>query len=99
MINEARINEIAIAMGTNEEQIKAMFELSAEEAAAQFQAKGYDFTAEELEAFAANLKSMVSQSEELDENALDNVSGGSVTACVFLVGVLAGMIIAKKNPW
>lgn len=99
MITETRINEIATAMGTNEEQIKAMFELSVEEAYNQFKAKGYDFTIEELEAFTAHLKNMMVQNEELDESALDNVAGGSVTACVFLVGVLGGMIIAKKNPW
>lgn len=99
MINEARINEIAAAMGNDADQIKELFELTAQEAAAKFQAKGYDFTAEELEAFAANLKTMVAQSEELDEGALDNVAGGSVAACVFLVGVLGGMILAKKDPW
>lgn len=99
MITDARINEIAVALGTDEEQIKAMFNLSAVEAVAQFKAKGYDFTIEELEAFATHLRNMLTQNDELDENALDNVSGGSVTACIFLCGVLGGMIIAKKNPW
>ena len=84
MITETRINEIATALGTDEEQIKEMFSLTAEEAVAQFKSKGYDFTAEELDEFAAHLKNMLSQNEELDENALDSVAGGSVTAWVFL---------------
>lgn len=99
MISEARINEIAGAFGTNEEQVKELFNLPVEEAVAQFKAKGYDFSVEELEAFAEHLKGMVAQGEELDEDALTNVSGGSVTACVFLIGVLGGMIIARRNPW
>lgn len=99
MISEARINEIVGAFGTDEAQIKALFDLPVEEAVAQFKAKGYDFTAEELEAFAEHLKTVVTNSEELDENALANVSGGSISAAIFLVGVLGGMIIARRNPW
>lgn len=98
-MNEKRINEIISAMGTDEDQIKALLELSPEEAAAKFKAQGFEVSADELVDFGKYCAEHVDQSGEINETQLENVSGGSIMGAAFLVGVIGGMILARKNPW
>ena len=98
-MTEARINEIISAIGTNEARIKTLVEMSPEEASAKLHSEGFDISAEELIEFGRYCAEHGTQDIEMDEEQLENVSGGSVTAAVLLIGVLAGMMLARKNPW
>ena len=97
MLNEAKINEIAAAMGTDEAKIKAYVEMTPEDAAAEFSKMGYDITANDLVEFGEYITNKAAEGE-INEADLDQVSGGSVTGAVFLIGVLVGMT-AAKNGW
>lgn len=97
MLSEARMNEIVTAMGTDEDEIKKLIEMTPEAAAAEFAAKGYNFTAEELVEFGDSLMASVSNGE-INEDDLDKVAGGSVVGAVFLVGVIIGMT-ANERGW
>ncbi len=99
MIAESRINEIALAMGTDENRIKALVELSPEEAAAELNKQGYNFTTEEIIDFGAYIVNTTKAKDEVDEEMLEQVSGGSVTAAVFVAGVIIGMVANKKGWW
>ena len=60
----------------DEAAAKAVMGSSPEEAQANLKAKGLDFTVEELEQLAAYTLSSAQDKNELDESALDDVSGG-----------------------
>lgn len=98
MISEARVNAIAAAMSADETKVAALLDMSPEAAAAEFKAQGYDFTAEELVAFAKYIQDNAGNGE-IDEDQLDQVAGGSVATAVFVGGVIVGMVLNKKNVW
>ena len=76
-MNENRFNEIAAAIGTDEEKIREIAAMSLEEAQAYFTANGYSFTNEELTAFAETVTALVkNQKGEMNEGELENVAGG-----------------------
>lgn len=99
MITMDRANAIAKAMGTNEAEVEALLTLAPEEAAAKLNAKGNDFTAQELVDFVEYIKANSIQEGELGEDALDNVSGGVLAELAFCGGVLLGMYLNKKGIW
>lgn len=86
-----------------DESRKALLELSAEDAAVKINADGNDFTVDELTEFGEELKKVALQAEsgELDADALDNVSGGSITAGVAIALFMGGYTIGKDvaNRW
>ena len=99
MIAIERANAIAKAIGNNEAEVKMLLELSPEEAAQKLNAKGNDFTAQDLVEFAEYIKAYFVQEGELGEDALDNVAGGVVAELLFCGGVLVGMYLNKKGIW
>ena len=58
-----------------------IFACSVEETQANLQARGIDFSIEELKTFAKELESQCSEGE-LDESALDDVTGGAAGGAV-----------------
>lgn len=94
-----RANTIAKAMGTNEAEVENLLSLAPEVAAEQLNAKGYDFTAQELVEFVEFVKANAVQEGEISEEQLDNVAGGVVAELVFCGGVLLGMYLNKKGYW
>lgn len=99
MISVERANEIAIAIGNDENKIKELLDLSPEEAVAKLNSDGNDFTAQELVDFAEFVKKSVPAEGELGEEALENVAGGLAAELVFCGGVLVGMYMNKNNIW
>lgn len=85
------------------DRTKRLADLTAEEAIAEINGDGNDFTVEELQDFAEQIQAMnVSQEAEgeLEEGALDNVAGGVVVSTGILAIVGAGAILwgcAKKK--
>ncbi len=74
-MNENRFNEIAAAIGTDEDRVREIAAMSLDEAYEYFRANGYSFTKEELSAFAEAV-STASQNGELNEKELENAAGG-----------------------
>lgn len=99
MITIERASMIARAMGANEADIEMLLSLSPEDAAAKMNAKGNDFTAQELVDFVEYIKSSSIQEGELSEDVLGQVSGGVVAELAFCGGVLLGMYLNKKGIW
>lgn len=61
----------------NQEERLELFELDANEAIEKINADGLDVTTEEFEEFAEAIEQAIANSsEEMDENSLDDVSGG-----------------------
>ena len=76
-----------------------LLEMEASDAVVKINADGFDFTVEELHAFADLMDSAVPNAEnELDENSLENVSGGVlVTAAVLAAGIAIGFAAGRKS--
>lgn len=73
-----RLEQLAQVLAADEAAAERLFAMSAEAAAAKLGEQGYDFTADELRLFAEKLTVLTDTAEaELDEEALDEVSGGS----------------------
>lgn len=106
MLTNERAELIAKYLTADKERAQALLELSPEEAAAKINADGHDFTADEIQEFGKNLQAVV-QSDELDENALEDVSGGVVisaaAAGVYLtcvsIGVTLGIAAGSNWKW
>ena len=91
-----RIEQLAQVLAANEALARELFSLSAEDAAAKLGEQGYDFTADELKTFGDRLAALTGNAEmELDENTLDEVSGGSplTLALLYLVIRTTGPIL------
>lgn len=76
MISKERIEKIAGAIGNDEQRIKKLFDMPPENAAKELAAEGYDVTPAELIDFAAYVNSLAGENGEIDENRLEEVSGG-----------------------
>lgn len=98
-MTENRMNEIANELNKDEKRAADLLAMEPAEAAASLTAAGFTVTAEELVEFGEKIKAIASQDGELDDADLDNVAGGSVAGAVFVVGVIGGMILNKKNIW
>lgn len=87
-MNENRFNEIAAAIGTDEDRAREIAAMSLEEAHAYFEANGYSFTEEELSAFAEVVRA-AAKGGELKEDELENVAGGFGLTAALTAGVIA----------
>lgn len=85
-----------------------LLKLSPEEAMAKINAEGYDFTAEEMTAFGkelADIVTKISNGEELDADALEQVAGGGnpmrgvADVCFFTGGAMGGLAAAGIALW
>ncbi len=93
-MKEARNREIAEAIGTDEQTVRTIAEMTLDEAFEYFTANGYSFTKEDLSGFAKAVQSTV-QSGELSETDLENTAGGfALTAALAwtALSLLAGNI-------
>lgn len=104
MLTNERAELIAKYLNDNKERAQTLLALSPEEAVEKFNAEGYDFTVEEISEFGRQLKiAVASQDGELDEDALNGVSGGLAVegvaiACITL-GYTIGSSLAKNFGW
>lgn len=89
MLTKEKINALEAFLSEDEARAQKLGAMSAAEAAQAINAEtGFDFTADELAEFAANDSAA---GEELSEDALENVSGGSWKSWKsFWRGFLAG---------
>lgn len=84
-ITKEKFEILAKYIVDNEERAKALTAVSAEEACEKINADGYDFTADELVAFAEEMEKLsAQQTEELGAEDLGEISGG----CPILGGLL-----------
>ncbi len=89
-MTKERIQAIADVLSADEEQRKALLDMTPTDAAETLKSKGYDFTADELSEFGKMVVEATG-SGELDADKLDVVAGGSVS-----IGVLLGVTFATK---
>ena len=87
----------------DEETAKSLLEKSPEEVSAYMKTQGYEYSVEEIKAIGAELKAMADKQAEgeLDEDALEDVAGGSV-ALAMAVGIAltaAYLYWRNKNQW
>jgi len=95
------MNEITLELFKNEAFMKKVCFMSAEDAQKEFAAKGSDITVEQLNAIAEEARKMLENGDELDEEALDDVTGGKMSGWQmfkFCAGVAIG-IVAVTYPW
>ena len=105
-LTEERTVLLGNYLNENPEKAEKLLSLSVEDATAQINADGFDFTTDEIQEFGDNLKKFASSDGELDEDSLANVSGGVITtaaATVYLAciggGWALGSAIGKKWGW
>ncbi|MDE6035153.1 MAG: hypothetical protein K2G36_04505 [Ruminococcus sp.] len=81
MTNE-RMQELVDFLSSDPDRMTELFQMDAEMACEEINAEGYDFTAEELREFGQAISTAVvrSNSGELSEDDLEQVSGGSCEA-------------------
>ena len=97
MLTEARTNQIAEAMAVDTAYAEKLLQMSLEGAVKEFREKGYDFTEDELREFGTNLGKLIEAQKnggELDENALEDVSGGCWKCAAVGTVVGAGLGLA-----
>ncbi|MBE6813654.1 MAG: hypothetical protein E7523_12355 [Ruminococcaceae bacterium] len=76
VITNERIELLANTLMKDADFANEIVEMEAEDAVKALNAKGFDFTAEELAAFAEDLCAFLAENDQLDESALDDVTGG-----------------------
>lgn len=95
-----RLEQIAQILAADEDYARELLSVSAEAAAAKLGEQGYDFTADELKAFAEKLAALSDTAErELDENALDDVTGGSALGRTLLYLAFKGISPLLPIRW
>ncbi len=104
MMNDERVQKLTDYLSSDTERMLKLFDLEAEEAVAQINAEGYDFTVEELKSFAEAMESVSNKNEgELDADDLENVAGGVLTcatvSCVCAIVSLCGPYAWKAGQW
>ena len=57
-----------------------------------FAAEGVELSLEEVKAVGQKLNEALGESDELDEEALDNVAGGSAIVATVVVGIVTGIV-------
>ena len=78
MLTEERKNILIGILEEDTQRAKELMELEPEEALAEINKIGYDFTLEDLQEFGEMMK----QSSEMDFEALDEVAGGGIITLV-----------------
>lgn len=68
-----------------------------EQVQALFRAEGVELTLDDVKAVGASLASMASEGDELDEDSLDAVAGGSSDIASMIVSGLTACV--KAVPW
>lgn len=76
-VDQAALNTL---MEDKEFVVKMMSQETPEDVQALFRENGVDFTLEEVNEFGRELERLASMGEELNEEMLDAVSGGVITA-------------------
>ncbi len=96
-LSNERAEKLAQYLTEKKEAGYDLLDLAADEAVAKINADGYDFTVNELHEFAEMLeKSASGNGDELDENSLDNVSGGVAVAAA-VAAFAIGYYVYRKN--
>jgi hypothetical protein len=101
-MTEARSNEIAEVLLSNREYGEHKLSISLEQAVAEFEKEGYDFTAEELIEFRQGLVTLLEAQKnggELDEDALSKVSGGCHRCFVAGEWVAVALVVVAVSMW
>ena len=101
-MTEARSNQIADVLLSNQEYGEHKLSLSLEEAVAEFEKEGYDFTAEELTEFRQGLVALFEAQKnggELDEEMLSKVSGGCHKCFVAGEWVAVAIVVSAVLLW
>lgn len=104
-LTEARAEMLANYLTADKDRAAKLLGLSPEEALAQMNADGNDFTLEELGDFNEALKAALAEEGELDADALDDVAGGSAALTILGVGFAVkvaydvGRTVGKNAPW
>ena len=75
-ISDERIQKLTEVLSADKEEGQKLIDMSPEEAVAAINAKGYDFSVEELKSFAEKLKNVMQKKDELSEEDLVSVAGG-----------------------
>ena len=77
MLTQDKTAQIAEYLNADESRAEALLNMTGADAAASLQADGIEVTAEDLREFADSFQAQApQQSGELDEDALESVSGG-----------------------
>lgn len=92
MITKEKAIAISEFFNADEERAKKLFELEPADAAAKMTADGCAVTADELIEIQAEIKKMATTGTELDEAALENVSGG-IAPLIIGGGIVVGGFI------
>ena len=99
MLKEERVDEILAALGNDQLHIKALAEMSSEDASAQLKKEGFEVSADELIEFGEYFRALAEKhpghaggSVELDENGLENVNGGAGIMLLMLY------VFSQYNP-
>lgn len=104
VLTNERAEKLADFLKSDKERATKLLELSPEEALTVINMAGNDFTIEEIVEFGDQLKKASNCNIELDEENLDDVSGGAgvtLGVCVALVslGYTVGKDLATKHGW
>ena len=94
-MTQERLNAIAEVLNADADRAKKLVEMEPAAAAEALKAEGYDFTADELIEFGETVAKS-QESGELDEGKLDDVAGGVITTGALLIGIAAGVWVARK---
>lgn len=82
-MNDERLLLLTDYLSNDTERMLKLFDLDAEEAVAQINAEGYDFTVEELMDFAKKMDSISNNNDgELDLDTLEGIAGGSAKSWI-----------------
>lgn len=94
------MNAKATELLNNEEFLKKVLPMEAEDAQKAFAAEGAEITVEELNEIAAEVNKVLARKNdgELTDVDLEAVAGGKKNTTVFLVGVAVGIAIVCA-PW
>lgn len=102
-ISDERITALVDALQQDETFTKELVKMSPEEAAAALRVRNYDFTTDDLVSFYDEIMKYMGQMNgggELDEELLENVSGGCMRC--FGQGVVIGVLVvagAVTGAW
>ena len=102
MLTQEKAEVLSKILVSDQEHAKALLALSPEEALAQINAQGNDFTLEDVKEYGEALKATAAQSEVLDTDALDAVAGGIapiIAGAIVGASSLLSYNISKNAPW
>ncbi len=107
-MTDKRIEEISRTLLSNKEETKKILQSNTSEAVAMLNKNGLIINEEELLEYGSILKPVldqavsISKGDELSEDDLENVSGGSITLALFVVAMslaLADYQLIKAFGW